>query len=188
MDLRDDAETDPGQPGFDNNSSEHFLKAHAEKNKKKNSSSNVKGGLLSPDGGDEDCKSDSSKNSKYKTKIKNSRGQVKDGFVWRKKTNPRHETYLENPKEIPESFKDPKFLSSNYFEKVGMANYQKSGSNLLRKYIENITYVLTGSDGDLHTDLDKQLKDAGLVGESILGNKVWIGQTNFPEEMASLEL
>ena len=35
MDLRDDAETDPGQPGFDNNSSEHFLKAQAEKNKKR---------------------------------------------------------------------------------------------------------------------------------------------------------
>jgi hypothetical protein len=54
---------------------------------------------------------------------------------------------------------------------------------LLRTYLENITKVITGSDGDIYTELDKQLKDAGLVGESILGNKIWIAQTNFPEEI-----
>lgn len=48
--------------------------------------------------------------------------------------------------------------------------------------MENITGVITGSDGDITTELDRQLKDSGLVGESILGNKIWIAQTNFPEE------
>jgi hypothetical protein len=63
-----------------------------------------------------------------------------------------------------------------------MACYQRSGSTLLRKYLENLTRIYTGSDGDVKTHLDKQLFKIGLAGESILGNKVWIAQTNFPEE------
>ena len=107
---------------------------------------------------------------------------MKEGYVFRKKLNPRYETYLEKTKEKPEYLEHPKFLSHNHFEKVALACYQKSGSTLLRRYLENITGVITGSDGDTTTALDKQLKDSGLVGESILGNKIWIAQTNFPEE------
>lgn len=75
-----------------------------------------------------------------------------------------------------------KFLSKDPFENVALACYQKSGSTLLRKYLENITGIFTGSDGDVISELDKQLQEEGMIGESILGSKVWIAQTNFPEE------
>ena len=75
-------------------------------------------------------------------------------------------------------------MSKNQFEKVALPSYHSSGSTLLRKYIENITRILTGSDGDVHSKLDKQLKIEGLMeGEGILGSKVWIAQTNFPEDI-----
>jgi hypothetical protein len=172
MDLREDACKDPDQPGLDLLSSEDFLKSQKGKLKKPKPASS----LLSPGEKDDslDC---SSNNSRYKTKIRNVNEDVEDDFVYRKSANPSHSTYLEKTKSLPEQFKEPKFHSRNIFEKVGMACYQKPGSSLLRKYLENITRIFTGSDGDVNTELDKQLKDDGLIRESILGNKIWIAQT-----------
>lgn len=181
MDLRDEDETCPDEPAFDTNaSSEHFLKAQAEKNRKGRSDNN----LLSPNGGkDEDSDSASSNNSRYRTCIRTSDGGIKDDYVYKRKLNPRYETFLSNDETLPGYMGKAKFLSKNYFERVVIACYQRSGSTLLRKYIENITHIITGSDGDVHSELDRQLKDAGLVGECILGSKIWIAQTNFPEEI-----
>ena len=39
-----------------------------------------------------------------------------------------------------------KYLSVNWFEKVALASYPRSGNSLLRRYIENISRVITGSD------------------------------------------
>jgi hypothetical protein len=139
-------------------------------------------GLLNPNTENDDSDSVNSTNSRYKTTIKGGKCDTKEGYVFKKKLNPRYETYLEKTKQRPNHLMHPKFLSHNHFEKVGLACYQKSGSTLLRRYLESITGIITGSDGDLTTTLDKQLKDSGLSGESILGNKIWIAQTNFPEE------
>lgn len=99
---------------------------------------------------------------------------------------PSHSGYLEKTKKIPEYLDDPKFLSENFFEKVAMPSYQSSGSTLLRRYIENITGVLTGSDADKSKTLDKQLrKKSKFYGEGVLGKKVWVRHTNFPEEIGS---
>lgn len=175
-----DEDEDFEQPGFGVKSSEHFLKAQKEKAKKKTDSGQQFLGVKSKLD-DDDSDSGNSTGSRYKTAVKGAAGDIKDGYVFKKKLNPRYETYLEKIKEKPKHLEKPKFLSNNYFEKVGLACYQKSGSSLLRKYIENITGVITGSDSDITTELDKQLQDSGLVGESILGNKVWIAQTSFPE-------
>lgn len=180
MDLRDDDETCPDEPGFDaNQSSEHFLKVQQKKKKTKSSSS-----LLSPAGlRDEDGSDCSSNNSKYKTCVQDKDGELKNEFVFKTRQNPKYGTYLAEEDTRPKFLEKPKFLSKNKFEKVALACYQRSGSSLLRKYIENITGILTGSDGDLLSETDKQLKDAGLAGESVLGSRVWIANTNFPEDI-----
>lgn len=79
--------------------------------------------LLNPMGNnhDDDSESVNSTNSKYKTTIKGGKLDMKEGYVFKKKLNPRYETYLEKTKERPEHLKTPKFLSNNIFEKVGLA-------------------------------------------------------------------
>ena len=122
--------------------------------------------------GKHEDRSDCSNKSAYKTSIKTGSGGVKDSYVYKIKRNPTYETYLEKTKVKPDFLKEPKFLSKNNFESVVIASYQRSGWTLLRKYIENITGVLTGSDGDVHTELDKQIVDMGMVGESIY--TIWL--------------
>ena len=70
--------------------------------------------------------------------------------------------------------------------KIGIPSYQDSGSQLLRKYIENVTYILTGSDRDTHSKLGKQYtQELGFEGEGITNHKVWLTHTNFPEEIGT---
>lgn len=45
------------------------------------------------------------------------------------------------------------FLSSSDHEKVAYTSYSRSGNTILRKYIEAITQVATGSDADLSFNL-----------------------------------
>ncbi|CAI2369703.1 unnamed protein product [Moneuplotes crassus] len=102
---------------------------------------------------------------------------------------PTVETYLSQDKGLPKVYIKPKFLGRNCFEKVAIASYQGSGSSLLRKYIENITYILTGSDRDTSTVLGKQYQcDLGLEGEGVAGKKVWIVKTSFPEEIGEKQI
>ena len=54
-----------------------------------------------------------------------------------------------------------RFLSKNLFEKVVIASYPGSGATLLRRLIEDITKVTTGSDCDLKEKLDRNPKDEG---------------------------
>lgn len=102
---------------------------------------------------------------------------------------PTVETYLAKDKELPKGYIKPKFLSRNCFEKVAIASYQDSGSELLRKYIENTTYILTGSDRDTKTVLGKQYQcDQGFEGEGVAGKKVWMVKTSFPEEIGEKKI
>ena len=54
-----------------------------------------------------------------------------------------------------------RFLSKNLFEKVVIASYPWSGTTLLRRLIEDITKVTTGSDCYLKEKLDRNPKDEG---------------------------
>jgi hypothetical protein len=54
-------------------------------------------------------------------------------------------------------------LSKNEFEKVVLVSYPRSGNTLLRKYIEDITRVATGSDGSLKRKLVRDLKERGIT-------------------------
>ena len=174
MDLRDDG-SDPEEPGLGIESSEHILQ-RTKKSAKNDNFLHIGG----KDGDDND--SNHSDGSHNKTMVKSASGNLREGKTFRRKLCPRPELYLDKTQERPKRLQITKFLPDNYFENTVLACYQRSGSTLLRRYIENITGIFTGSDGDVHTKLDKQLKDSGLEGESILGHKVWIAQTNFPEE------
>ncbi|CAI2367750.1 unnamed protein product [Moneuplotes crassus] len=172
----------------------NYLASEDFRSKEKNRKEKGKGkgtDLLVPGGDDrsDDSSSCGSKNSKYATAIQTKDGKTREDYIFKPKRVITYETYLEKSNEAPKYLNSPKFLSKNVFEKVAMPSYQSSGSTLLRKYIENITCILTGSDGDTHSKLDRQLKEESkLLGEGILGTKVWIAQTNFPEEIGVARL
>jgi hypothetical protein len=56
------------------------------------------------------------------------------------------------PDEIKETI--PTFLNGDHYtSKIAFTSYSRSGNTLFRKYMENITGVCTGSDGDLRHSL-----------------------------------
>ena len=95
--------------------------------------------------------------------------------------NPTHQFYLTKTSQIPESLFEPKYMSKNVFEKVILASYSRSGNTLLRKYLQDITGVITGSDVDVRRGLCSYLVDKGMKGEGKINNRVWIIKTHFPE-------
>ena len=72
---------------------------------------------------------------------------------------------------------------TNKHEKVILTSYPRSGNTLLRSYIEKITKIFTGSDGELKRKLNRELMVMGLEGESESDNKVWVVKTHYPERM-----
>ena len=94
--------------------------------------------------------------------------------------NPTFEMYLKKTTEIPEHLLQPKYFSKNVFEKVVLASYPRSGNTMTRKYLEDITGVITGSDFDQKRDIAHNLIEEGMVGEGKVDDKVWIIKTHFP--------
>ena len=88
--------------------------------------------------------------------------------------------FLEKTTEIPDHILEPKYLSKNVFEKVVLASYPRSGNTLIRKYLEDITGIPTGSDFDQAFKRPHNLIDMGLKGEGTLDEKVWIVKSHFP--------
>ena len=60
---------------------------------------------------------------------------------------------------------EAKYLSKNLFEKVVLTSYPRSGNTLLRKYLEDITAIITGSDWDIRRKLNYDLIEMGMRGE-----------------------
>ena len=66
-------------------------------------------------------------------------------------------------------------------EKVLLTSYSRSGNTLIRKYLEDITGIITGSDVDTRRGLCSFLVDKGMKGEGKLDDRVWIVKSHFPE-------
>ena len=81
------------------------------------------------------------------------------------KQNPTYSMYLQKTTDIPKQLLDAKYLSKNLFEKVILTSYPRSGNTLLRKYLEDITGVITGSDCDVKRKLNNDLVEMGMRGE-----------------------
>ena len=63
---------------------------------------------------------------------------------------------------------------------VAYATYPRSGNSLMRKYFENVTGTVTGSDMVLKHQPNVALQFCGFKGEGIVDDTCWIRKTHFP--------
>jgi len=63
-------------------------------------------------------------------------------------------------------------------DKIGFTSFPRSGNSFLRRYVEQITGVTTGSATTIHTSTSLQIM--GLKGESHVGENVWISKSHHP--------
>jgi len=63
-------------------------------------------------------------------------------------------------------------------DRTVFTGYPKSGTSLLRKYLEKPTGLLTGSDVSLTYSLPAQMQ--GRKGLGIVDDRVWFVQSHFP--------
>ena len=64
--------------------------------------------------------------------------------------------------------------------KVLFATYPRSGNSMMRKYFENISGLVTGTDNDVNHPPVIALQFSGLKGEGIKDSSTWINKTHFP--------
>ena len=62
---------------------------------------------------------------------------------------------------------------------VSYSSYPRCGNSFLRKYFENITGVVTGTDMSLEFNVELQLMD--FKGEEITDESVWIKKSHDPK-------
>jgi len=62
---------------------------------------------------------------------------------------------------------------------VAYATYPRCGNSFLRKYLQNITGIATGSDMSLEFNVDLQLSD--FVAEEITDESIWIKKSHDPK-------
>lgn len=91
---------------------------------------------------------------------------------------------LENAQKLYEQMvtKQSKFLDSKVDmtgNRVVLASFPRSGNSFLRKIIEQITGVFSGSDFHMKDCLP--LQQQGLLGEQTFGdNSIWITKSHYP--------
>ena len=73
-----------------------------------------------------------------------------------------------------------RFLSGKPSAAISYTSYPRSGNTFLRKYLENITGVATGSDQLMKFTLNMTLQFSGFKGEGIVKDSCWINKTHFP--------
>jgi hypothetical protein len=73
-----------------------------------------------------------------------------------------------------------RFLAGQCEHAVSYTSYPRSGNTFLRKYLENITAIATGSDQLMKFTLNVNLQFSGFKGEGIVKDKIWINKTHFP--------
>ena len=93
---------------------------------------------------------------------------------------------LEKNKWIFEDLSDAKFLDvkaektvENTGNMVSYSSYPRMGNSFLRKYLQNITGIATGSDMNLMFNVDLQMAD--FKGEEITDASVWIKKSHDPK-------
>lgn len=73
-----------------------------------------------------------------------------------------------------------RFLNGVPFNAISYTSYPRSGNTFLRKYLENITGIATGSDQLMKFTLNVSLQYQGFKGEGIVKDRCWINKTHFP--------
>ena len=62
--------------------------------------------------------------------------------------------------------------------KIAFNTFMRSGNSFLRRFLEQITGIATGSSVSLHTATSLQLM--GLLGEGMADDRVWIVKSHHP--------
>jgi hypothetical protein len=77
---------------------------------------------------------------------------------------------------------DTRYCSNEGFgdNSVVYATFPRSGNSMVRKYLENITAIATGSDMVMRHVPNISLQIAGFKGEGITDNRCWIKKSHFP--------
>ena len=75
-----------------------------------------------------------------------------------------------------------RYTTGNAVEQMRLlfATYPRSGNSMMRKYFENITGTVTGTDNDVNHPPIIALQYSGFKGEGIKDNSIWITKTHFP--------
>lgn len=73
------------------------------------------------------------------------------------------------------------FLNGGGLEnRVICASVPRSGNSFLRRLLENITGIATGSDVSLRSILNLTLQQIGFSGEEITDERIWICKSHYP--------
>ena len=73
------------------------------------------------------------------------------------------------------------FWDYNDHDKILLTSYPRSGNSFVRKVLEEMTGIVTGSDSRPNRPLPAQLLEYGYRGEGITDNSVWIVKSHYPE-------
>ena len=74
--------------------------------------------------------------------------------------------------------KNAKNTVTSMGQKVSLSTYPRSGNSFIRKYLQLITGVTTGSDLILSICVDLQMNN--FIGEEIFDDSVWITKSHDP--------
>ena len=92
-----------------------------------------------------------------------------------------------DPAVVKDHKKDTRFLDGKVSldgERVACLSFMRSGSTLLRQFLERVTGVYTGNDGPSSASLYEAMKGRAGQGHVSDNDKVWITSTHFPYKMA----
>ena len=73
------------------------------------------------------------------------------------------------------------FWDYNEHDKILLTSYPRSGNSFVRKVLEEMTGIVTGSDSRPNRLLPAQLLEYGYRGEGITDNSVWVVKSHYPE-------
>ena len=81
-----------------------------------------------------------------------------------------------------------RFLPLGYFtssskHKTCLVSYPRSGNSFVRRRLEQMTGIITGSDSRPNRTLSKALLRCGFIGEGICDDSVFIVKSHFPERL-----
>lgn len=76
----------------------------------------------------------------------------------------------------------PKFLDATCTPdlRVHITSFPRSGNSQMRKYIENVTGIFTGTASPLQYHCISNLQLYGFFGEGIIDNKIFFEKTHYP--------
>lgn len=88
---------------------------------------------------------------------------------------------------VPEATSMPRFRTEEEFqvfkERIVLASYPRSGNTMVRKLIEEMTGIFTGSDTKPGRGMAEMLRNYGLEGEGECSRRSWVIKSHFPERL-----